>query len=121
MDMILLDQMSWCADLKLKVYSIDYKSSISEYRLSFNMPDMQIFLCHAVGLPLPDSQLNALLSAGSVVLDGNLYHVAHGWGKIIIFGEKNQIRDCSRSNQMPQTDYKTEIASNAPILNDHLI
>ena len=37
----------------------------------------------------------------ALLLDGNSEHVGHAWRKIGLFGEKNPICDCSRSNQMP--------------------
>ena len=33
-----------------------------------------------------------------LILDGNSEHVAHAWRKIGLFGLKNPICDCSRSN-----------------------
>ena len=42
------------------------------------------------------------------ILDGNSEHFSHGWRKIGLFWEK-KIYDCSRSNQMPYTEYLAEI------------
>ena len=51
-----------------------------------------------------------------LILDGNSdEHVAHVCRKIGLFGEKNRICSCSRSNQMPQKNQITEIAPHARI------
>ena len=39
-----------------------------------------------------------------LILDGNSKYVAHAWRNIGLFGEKNPIHDCSRSNEMTQKD-----------------
>ena len=51
------------------------------------------------------------VAAVVLILDGNSEHVAHVCEKIGLFGEKNLICACSKSNQMPYTDQITEIAS----------
>ena len=39
-----------------------------------------------------------VLSIMVLILDGNTEHVAQAWRKIVLFGEKNPICDCPRSN-----------------------
>ena len=50
-----------------------------------------------------------------LILDGNSEHVGHARRTVCLFGDKNSIRDCSRSNQMPETDQITDIAPYARI------
>ena len=45
------------------------------------------------------------------ILDGNSKHTAHAWRKVGFIGEKSPIRDCSRSNQMPISEWASNIGS----------
>ena len=63
-------------------------------------------LSHIILLPGPESYFTGNLFpttvyAMVVILDGNSEHGAHARRKIVFFVRKNQIFDCSRSNQTP--------------------
>ena len=45
----------------------------------------------------------------ALILDGNSEHVAQACRKLVLFGKKDPICDCSRSNQMPYTEETTEL------------
>ena len=63
--------------------------------------EVEYFILNHRHIALPGAKKDGCMV---FILDGNSEHAAQAWRKIGIFGEKNPICECSRSNQMSKKD-----------------